>query len=545
MMRGMMANVKRYAELGDWRLGGLVFGISLVALLVGYWSTVKSLVWVWGHDGTYEYAFLIVPLSLWSVFELRHKLATTTPRPTIWAVPVIAILVVIWLLGRISTINLAQHFAFVAMLPALTLAIFGWRVVWILKFPLAYLAFAIPWGSSLVGPLQDVTARFAVRALELTGSPVLLNGREIITPVAVWMVENACSGVRFFIACTALGCLFAFLMYRRWWKRVLFVVLSSATPVVANGLRVYFEVLIGEHWGLKYATGTDHMIFGWQFFGSVLILLFLVGWFFRDADATTHEDLPEQRDAAPAMKLLTARNSLFWGVALAVVISGPIADAQIRLPADSRVSAHIEAPVLAGWRGPRAGQSDWRPKYVGANGKVFATYRRVADNQELNLYHALYLGRPERGHDLVTYGNELHGPGARVLAAGQRDLHLSNGRRFGVRTLRLSKAGRSRLVWYWYCINDRCTESAVVAKLLQVWGVVRRVRVCSSVWAVSTVDSASGSSNPRADLAAFTRAIRRSSATDSSVKSVCEDGLRTGKITSGRSDHATREGSTE
>ncbi len=152
-----------------------------------------------------------------------------------------------------------------------------------LAFPLAYLVvFAVPWGDGLVGPLQDITAHFAVRALELTGTPVLLNGREIITPSAVWMVADACSGVKFFIACSALGCLYAYLMYQRWWKRVVFVALAAVVPVIANGLRVYFTILIGDTWGLKYATGTDHMIFGWQFFGTVLVLLLLVGWFFRD-----------------------------------------------------------------------------------------------------------------------------------------------------------------------------------------------------------------------------------------------------------------------
>jgi exosortase len=141
----------------------------------------------------------------------------------------------------------------------------------------------------LVGPLQDITAHFAVRALELTGTPVLLNGREIITPSATWMVEDACSGVRFFAACTALGCLYAYLMYQRWWKRVLFVALAAVVPVIANGLRVYFTVLIGETWGMHYATGTDHMVFGWQFFGTVLVLLLLFGWFFRDRLVASEE----------------------------------------------------------------------------------------------------------------------------------------------------------------------------------------------------------------------------------------------------------------
>src|SRR3546814_5435305 len=94
--------------------------------------------------------------------------------------------------GHLLDVNLAQHFSLVALFPALMLACCGWRALRVLAFPLGYLVvFAVPWGDGLVGPLQDITAHFAVRALELTGTPVLLNGREILTASAGWKIGRA------------------------------------------------------------------------------------------------------------------------------------------------------------------------------------------------------------------------------------------------------------------------------------------------------------------------------------------------------------------
>ena len=56
-----------------WLLAASAFAIALIVLLVAYWGTAQSLVWVWDHDGTYQYAFLIPPLSLWTAFNLRAQ----------------------------------------------------------------------------------------------------------------------------------------------------------------------------------------------------------------------------------------------------------------------------------------------------------------------------------------------------------------------------------------------------------------------------------------------------------------------------------------
>lgn len=504
MNRPLAAGESRISvRASGWTLAALSFTVAVLVLLAAYWPTLRSLVWVWAHSGTYQYAFLIFPLSLWVAFTLRHQVRANTPVPSVWGLLAVAALVLVWYAGNLLDINLAQHFAFVALFPALVLACWGWRAVWVLLFPLAYLVvFAIPWGDGLVGPLQDITAHFAVHALDLTGTPVLLNGREIITPSATWMVADACSGVKFFAACTALGCLYAYLMYQRWWKRVLFVLLAAVVPIIANGFRVYFTVLIGETWGMHYATGTDHLVFGWQFFGTVLVLLLLAGWFFRDRPMVLEQAVSIDTGH------LGARSAV-WLLTIALLVAGPTLAGALASPA-SFETVRLTLPSVPGWSGTQAAQDGWQPSFRGAAGEVRASYRSVGTGNSVDFYHAVYTGRPRQGHSLITFGNDLYDPArARVLSQSHVQIYLAGGRSITAEELRLT--GRSgpdsRLVWYWYCVDQRCTRWPVWAKLLQAWDVLRGDVPRSSVWALSSAFVNGNANQARAEMHAFARSL--------------------------------------
>lgn len=502
MNRMLEAKAGIPVHASGWTLAAGAFAVAVITLVACYWQTARSLVWVWGHDGTYQYAFLIFPLSLWVAFDLRHQVRAKAPAPSAWGILAIAALVCIWYAGHAFAVNLPQHFAFVALFPALVLACWGWRALWTLKFPLGYLVvFAVPWGDSMVGPLQDITAHFAVGALNVTGMPVLINGREIITPSAVWMVADACSGVKFFIACTALGCLYAYLMYHRWWKRVAFVVLAAVVPVIANGFRVYFTILIGETWGLKYATGTDHMVFGWQFFGTVLVLLLLAGWFFRDRLVLRERPAPSEPGQAGA-------RAIVWPIALALLIAGPFVATRFAVAAPQE-AVHVIAPEVTGWRGPHPDAGDdWKPAFVGAAGQFQAAYQPVAGGSTVELFHAVYTGGPRRGHNLITYGNDVYDSAkTRILASSTVQVELANGSVIAARELRLAGRAGSRLVWYWYCVDGRCTASPVLTKLLQAWAVLRGQAPQSSVWALSMPVAGSDIAQTRKQLLAFAQIL--------------------------------------
>src|SRR5690606_22417596 len=101
----------------------------------------------------------------------------------------------------------------------------------------------------------------------------------------------------YLIASITLGALYAYLTYRSWKRRLLFVIAAMIVPVFANGGRAYMIVMIAHLSDMKLALGVDHYIYGWVFFGLVMLLLFWIGSFWRE-DEQPAPGRPEPGTAA-------------------------------------------------------------------------------------------------------------------------------------------------------------------------------------------------------------------------------------------------------
>jgi EpsI family protein len=169
---------------------------------------------------------------------------------------------------------------------------------------------------------------------------------------------------------------------------------------------------------------------------------------------------------------------------------------------------HVAAPTIAGWSGPQAATNGWRPVFNGAAAQVRASYQAAAGGEVVELFHAVYTGKPRRGHSLITYGNDLYDVArARLLSRASRRVELANGLAMTAGELRLADATGPRLVWYWYSVDRRCTRSPVLTKLLQAWTVLRGQKPRSSVWALSSPVVSDAADQTRTKLRAFAHAL--------------------------------------
>ena len=105
------------------------------------------------------------------------------------------------------------------MLQGAVVAILGPHVARGLLFPLAYLAFLVPFGEALEGPLQTVTVAITMPLLHLFGVPASVDGVLITIPNGYFEVAEACSGAKFVIAMIAYGTLVANVCYVSWGRR--------------------------------------------------------------------------------------------------------------------------------------------------------------------------------------------------------------------------------------------------------------------------------------------------------------------------------------
>jgi exosortase len=155
----------------------------------------------------------------------------------------------------------------------------GLRVSLMLLLPLGFMCALVPFGDELIPFLQDITAQITIVLTRWSGIPAMISGIYIDTPAGLFIVAEACSGVKFLIAMVTLGFLVCFTAFDRWSMRVLFMLSAVVVPILANGVRAWGTIFIAQSQGVEFAAGFDHIFYGWIFFGIVIAIL--LGGFWR------------------------------------------------------------------------------------------------------------------------------------------------------------------------------------------------------------------------------------------------------------------------
>src|SRR5436190_9729705 len=159
----------------EWRLAVLTLTVAFAALAALYWKTATSIAAVWSNDPL-GHGYVVVPLAGYLVWQRRQRFQALVPRARFVALPVIALLAFVWLLGNLADTLVVQQFAWVGMIVGLAWIILGSSAARILIYPLGLLLFALPLGDRIIPTLQDLAALIAVKLLAASGVPVLLQG---------------------------------------------------------------------------------------------------------------------------------------------------------------------------------------------------------------------------------------------------------------------------------------------------------------------------------------------------------------------------------
>lgn len=431
---------------------------ALIAPFLIYYGTAASMVSTWNSSETFAHGYVILPTSLFLIWRRRAVLADIPAQPCWPALGLLALCGAGWLLARMAEVQVVMQYAFVAMFPLVTVTVLGWRLAGAFAFPLAFLLFAVPFGEAFVPTLINFTADFTVAAVRATGIPVLRNGTFFELPTGSWSVVEACSGVRYLISSITLGCLYAYLSFTSFKRRALFIGVSILVPILANGLRAYMIVMIGHLSGMELATGVDHLIYGWLFFGVVMFIMFWIGSYWR-------QEAPASTAAQGPATLRLARP--VGGAALAAILVCALWPALAALVDRGN---HNPAPVALdgtrlAWQ-PAADPIGWRPDYLAPDTRLAGGYASKGTAVALQV---LYYRNQERGKVLITSVNRIDNRDANFLQSGSSGrVETIGGRTLALREARLKDpSGRSFLVWQWLWIDGEFTASDVAGKLRQ------------------------------------------------------------------------------
>ena len=234
-------------------------------------------------------------------------------------------------------------------------------------------------------------------------------------------------------------------------------------PVLANWLRAYLIVLLGHLSNNKLAAGVDHLVYGWVFFGIVIVIMFMIGMRWSEPP----EDViptPEQFRAD------ISRHRTPWVVTLVLAVItaiAPLAVIAISKTETSKVPT-LSVPLASnGWQ-PSVPVTSWKPTFLNPSAELQAAY--LQDGNTVGLYIAYYRNQ-DYERKLITSTNVLANSLDKnwaTSAQGKNEI-VFNGSNQTIRTAELIQKNTgldTRLsVWQVYWINGHLTTSDFEAKL--------------------------------------------------------------------------------
>lgn len=446
-----------------WKQRLLILAAAIAFLCLAFYSTIDSMVQTWLRSETFTHGFLILPISLYLIWQLKKPLSTTEPVTQVWALPLIAITSFGWLMASLVDVLVVQQWAFVTLLLLMVLLLLGWSVVKQILFPLLYLYFMVPFGEQFITPMMHMTAGFVISAIELTGIPIYSEGTFFTLPSGSWSVVEGCSGVRYLIASLALGTLYSYMTYTSYVKRSVFILAAIIFPIIANWLRAFMIVMLGHFSGMKLATGVDHIIYGWVFFGIVLFIMFWVGSYWRDNE-------PEHRmnDVTTLQQENTGRFLVTTLAGLLILALAPFMDYKIKQNALQSAEGDFAITLSAAphWTKSETTAFQWTPQYINPSAHYQAEYTK--NNEIRGIYLALYRVQ-KQGSELISSQNvmvrqkhpvwkQLREETQHIMIEGQPET---------VWETHLSSEKADLLIWHWNVIAGDIIINSYQAKLLE------------------------------------------------------------------------------
>lgn len=328
---------------------GLMLVAALTVVLWGLFGNTEDTAtlgnsafrWWWtmtafGRDA--DHGRLIPLICAYFGWARRKELGAALVLPDWRGVPVAALALLLYWVGVQGQQVQVALYAFWVMVWAAILAFWGKEVTRILKFPLAYLALALPLGFlyPLTFPLRMVSTGMAAGLLNGIGIAVVRNGTALHDVAGTFHLEVAdpCSGLRSVFALVAVTALYAYVSLKGY-KRWVLVLAAGPLAVCGNAVRITAVGIVAKTWGQEAATGFYHDFSGYVFFISATLLMLGLAWLLGKVpvsaqarppgvpvDRKAIDSVPQQpqQQDAPVVSHISVRGALIPGLGVATLM---------------------------------------------------------------------------------------------------------------------------------------------------------------------------------------------------------------------------------
>jgi len=273
-----------------------------------FWKPLAALFRFALHSDDASHVFLIPFVTAWLLY-LDRKILSQRQKPD----PSGAAVLVALALGITAVTGLpalkepsgrltGSIFAFVLLLAAGFLGVFGRAAAKTSICALGFLLFLVPLPQGLLGRviyfLQAGSAAVAGFIFDVCGVPALRQGFVFHLPRISIEVAQECSGIRSSIALLVLAVLVAHFVFRNLWKKLVFVAAGLVMMLIKNGIRIATLTILANYVDPRFLYGRFHHDGGVVFFLIGLALMLPVYGLLKEGEPQDSR-LAEPQPAKP------------------------------------------------------------------------------------------------------------------------------------------------------------------------------------------------------------------------------------------------------
>jgi exosortase len=255
----------------------LVLGLACLVLTLPMLFNVAKYSWSTEQGG---HGPLVLATGLWLLWrEYKQANAPRIPSRPLVASIAVGVLLLVFILARITGILEIEAFAIYGALLVSAYLLWGGAILRQLWFPLLYLALTLPPPDTVVAavtqPIKILISQVAVNLLHGLGYPIANSGVMIQIAQYELLVAAACAGLNSILSLSAICLFYGYLRHRSDFTQLSLIALAIIpVAILSNFVRVLVLILITYYFGEAAAQGFLHNFAGLTMFLAALISIF-------------------------------------------------------------------------------------------------------------------------------------------------------------------------------------------------------------------------------------------------------------------------------
>lgn len=438
----------------------LFFTFNFLLILLFNFSVFTEINSEWWSTGPYSHGLLGFVLSLYCFWLKRDCFHNT--HYGLGALLFIVISALLMLLATLASLGQLQQLSLFLITCALLTTVYGFKILKDLFLPLFILLLTLPVWNILQIPLRELSTSVSFFIVDQLNFAIIRDGFNLITPQGTFIVEQACSGLGFFLV-SALYAIFITLFNQLTYRAgFLFVTIAVAMAVIANWIRIIIIIIVGSQTNMQHFVVQDHLTFGWFVFVACYLPIIWIGLHYFDAKSFDQQSVQtKKKKNSTSHSFQHYKRYLFSVSALLLLLSSAYLFFSSRFDADYQFSL----PQLTNYQLLRANKTsspNWHPTSHGASSELFSYF--LQDKLLIQVYLANYTWQ-KQGKEMIFVENSLFDQ-QRWRAKKNSELTITSNDLIDKINLLVINKNRqnSRLIAYWYFVNGHFTGQQQKAK---------------------------------------------------------------------------------